>query len=115
MSNDPLITTWRPIALPSGPSAMLVGIVSGHPLVKDGWVTTSIVLKLDRASARARTNSRWYRLGDELPDYLPLPPGAQDVLLARIVRIAELQRWSGWLEELKALRDHLSAPLAKLQ
>lgn len=74
-----------------------------HPLIADGWVTTSVVLELDRASGRARTRSRWSRLGDELPDHLPLPPPAQDVLLSRILREAEEQQWSGSVEELEAL------------
>jgi hypothetical protein len=100
---------------PSGPGGFLIGLVTGHPLISDGrWVTTSTVLELDRSVGRARTASRWYRLGDELPDHLPLPDGAQDVLLARIIKAASIVGWSGQLAELIAIRDRLSGPLAPL-
>jgi hypothetical protein len=115
VSDAPYITSWRLVTPPSGPPGILVGLVSGHPSIPDGWVTTSIVLEIDRSAGRARTASRWYRLGDELPDHLPLPAVAQDVLLARLLTNAETLGWSGSLDELEGIRDQLSAPRASLQ
>jgi hypothetical protein len=112
MSDEPFITSWRLVVPPSGPPGILVGLVSGHPLVSDGWITTSVVLELDRTGARARTASRWYRLGEELPDHLPLPAAAQDVLLSRILKNAERLGWSGSPDELESIRDRLGAPKA---
>ncbi|HWV21799.1 MAG TPA: DUF6634 family protein [Devosia sp.] len=44
----------------------LIGVVSGHPKIADGWCTTSVLLVLDRHRKFARTASRLYRLGKPL-------------------------------------------------
>ena len=44
----------------------LVGVVTGHPTVADGWCTTSVLLVIDENRKWARTVSRLYRLGRPL-------------------------------------------------
>ncbi|MHB8267120.1 DUF6634 family protein [Bradyrhizobium sp.] len=44
----------------------LIGAVTGHPLVNDGWMTTSAVVVMSEEDGWARTVSRWYRLGRRL-------------------------------------------------
>ncbi|WP_332700989.1 DUF6634 family protein [Devosia sp.] len=41
----------------------LVGVVTGHPLLADGWCSTSVLLFIDADRTWARTVSRLYRLG----------------------------------------------------
>ena len=48
----------------------LIGVVSGHPSIADGWCTTSVVLAADEAAGWARTVSRYYRLGPRLGETL---------------------------------------------
>jgi hypothetical protein len=45
---------------------LLVGVVSGHPRVADGWCSTSVLLVLDKHRKYARTVSRLYKLGKPL-------------------------------------------------
>lgn len=40
------------------------GEVSGHPEIRDPWVTTSPVIGLDQKAGWMRTSSRWYRLAE---------------------------------------------------
>lgn len=44
----------------------LIGVVTGHPIVPDGWCTTSVVLVMDPERGWARTVSRLYRLAEPL-------------------------------------------------
>lgn len=41
----------------------LVGVVTGHPLLADGWCSTSVLLFIAADRTWARTVSRLYRLG----------------------------------------------------
>lgn len=77
---DPILRNWRQVL------KILVGQVTGHPTVKDGWMTTSIVVEMSPARDWARTQSRLYRLADPLPEHEPIPPGGQDALLTRMFR-----------------------------
>ena len=63
----PLLSGWALVAEP--PSLhRLVGVVSGHPIIADGWCTTSVVLVIDPQRQWARTISRLYRLKQPLED-----------------------------------------------
>ena len=57
---DPWFVLWAP-----GEELSLLGAVSGHPrLLGEGrWIATSMLIGLDLEAGRARTISRWYRLG----------------------------------------------------
>jgi len=57
----PVLSNWV-LADEPGNLFRLAGMVSGHPLLADGWCTTSIVLVMDPHRKWARTVSRLYRL-----------------------------------------------------
>ncbi|MCF1742051.1 DUF6634 family protein [Paradevosia shaoguanensis] len=57
----PVLSNWV-LAEEPGNLFRLAGMVSGHPLLADGWCTTSIVLVMDPDRNWARTVSRLYRL-----------------------------------------------------
>ena len=65
----PLLDAWQQTSSNEG-MTVLVGVVSGHPRLLDGPVTTSPLLLLDVERGFARTVSRWYRIGRSLSDYL---------------------------------------------
>ncbi|MBB3411903.1 hypothetical protein FHT87_005870 [Rhizobium sp. BK316] len=50
----------------SRPVPCLMGVMSGHPSIKDGPGVTSELFFLDRERKLARTLSRWYRFDDGL-------------------------------------------------
>lgn len=58
----PLLEGWI-VQRASASVARLGGFVSGHPLLADGWVWTSVVLFIDPEEHFARTVTRLYRLG----------------------------------------------------
>ncbi|MBP2443446.1 hypothetical protein [Rhizobium leguminosarum] len=47
----------------------LIGMMTGHPTIKDGAGVTSELYYLDRKRRVARTLSRWYRFEDGLLAY----------------------------------------------
>lgn len=51
-----------------GPFPVLVGVVSNHPLLDDGWITTSPLIFISDDKQLARTVSRFYRLAAPLID-----------------------------------------------
>lgn len=56
----PLLTNWR---LHWEPMPVLVGQVSGHPILPDGYITTSLLFAADFPNGNwCRTLNRWYRL-----------------------------------------------------
>jgi hypothetical protein len=63
----PVLDGWI-VQRASASVARLGGFVSGHPLVADGWVWTSVVLFIDPEEHFARTVSRLYRLGQRFGD-----------------------------------------------
>lgn len=69
LAGAPLLSHWvvEPV---SGGLVRLFGEVSGHPLLPDGWCTTSAVLAADEAAGWVRTASRYYRLGPKLSQAL---------------------------------------------
>ena len=69
LTNAPLLSLWAVERQPGG-MVRLIGVVSGHPSIADGWCTTSVVLAADEAAGWARTVSRYYRLGPRLGETL---------------------------------------------
>lgn len=65
LAGAPLLSSWIVEVQPGG-LIRLVGSVSGHPTISDGWCTTSVVLAADETAGWARTVSRYYRLGPKL-------------------------------------------------
>ena len=59
LRDAPRLWEWRVIAYPA---SHLVGIVLGHPLLRDGEIWTSELLTYDPERGYARTLSRFYRL-----------------------------------------------------
>jgi hypothetical protein len=85
----PILNNWRRIGVGHGSPGILVGEVSGHPTLPDGWITTSAVKGIAADCSHAHTASRRYELGTPLPDDQPLPQAAKDTILARLFRNAE--------------------------
>src|SRR3546814_3554462 len=54
----PLLDHW---AYSVEPPDGLIGVVTGHPRLADGWITTSQLVWLDETRGLARTVSRYYR------------------------------------------------------
>jgi len=65
LAEAPMLTHWAVEPL-SGGFMRLVGLVSGHPLIQDGWITTSPLLAADKEAEWVRTVSRCYSLGPRL-------------------------------------------------
>jgi hypothetical protein len=82
---DPVLDHWRLLTRMPDCLGFFVGIVTGHPLLRDGWITTSVVMELGEDRSWARTMSRRYRLAAELPHDLPLPAEAANLLLTRFL------------------------------
>jgi len=62
----PLLDHWA-ISI-EGPVRRLVGVVSNHPRLQDGWITTSPLIFISDDKKLARTVSRFYRLATPLVD-----------------------------------------------
>jgi hypothetical protein len=92
---------------------VLIGEITGHPSVRDGWTSTSPVVSIDREAKRARTRSRWYRLGEELPATEPLPPEARKGLVARYLRERGGATTPDDIVEIAAIVAALSKPLGQ--
>ena len=86
---SPVLSNWRLIA-GNGDDVLgvLVGEVSGHPKLPDGWIVTSPVAEVAGDRSWAQTTSRRYQLGAPLPDDQPLPPEAADVMRNSLFRNA---------------------------
>lgn len=66
LSDAPMIDAWG--LAPAGDVVVLVGLVTGHPTIADGAITTSPVLSIADDRTWARTVSRFYRLGRSLQE-----------------------------------------------
>jgi hypothetical protein len=86
---SPVLSNWRLIA-GNGDDVLgvLVGEVSGHPSLSDGWIVTSPVAEIAGDRSWAQTTNRRYQLATPLPDDQPLPPAATDVMLNSLYRNA---------------------------
>ena len=82
----PILRNWRLIAGNGVKLGILVGEVSGHPLLPDGWVTTSAVAAIADDGTWAKTASRRYLLDGPLPENVPLPAAATQAVLVRLLR-----------------------------
>jgi hypothetical protein len=58
----PLLASWA-VGATWVPERILVGRVTGHPLIPDGPCRTSRLFAISPDGGYARTFSRWYRLG----------------------------------------------------
>lgn len=67
LTDAPILSDWMIEPLRGG-LYRLVGTVSDHPSIRDGWCTTSPVLAIDPLGAWVRTVSRYYRLGPVMGD-----------------------------------------------
>jgi hypothetical protein len=108
----PVLDNWRLIGGKCDALGILIGEVSGHPSLPNGWITTSPVAEVAGDRSWARTANRRYQLATPLPDDQPLPPVATDTLLSIMFRYAgELPSLEA-VERLTVLADKLSeAPL----
>ncbi|MDZ4312091.1 MAG: DUF6634 family protein [Cypionkella sp.] len=64
----PTLDNWRPFVSKRG-GVILWGMVSGHPRLSIGPMTTSQLLWICRDEQWARTASRWYRLGQPFAEF----------------------------------------------
>ena len=114
----PILNNWRRIAIGHGSLGILVGEVSGHPLLPNGWITTSAVRDIAEDRSHAHTASRRYQLAKPLPDDKPLPQAAKDAILTRLVRNAARVSSASFpnateLQRLATLVDELSEATVK--
>ena len=66
----PILDCWRVMIAPHPyPIPVLWGEVSGHPKLGTDLITTSRLVALDRHAGRARSVSRWYRLGRPFAEF----------------------------------------------
>ncbi|MTE02091.1 ATP-dependent Lon protease [Paracoccus sp. YIM 132242] len=70
----PLLDPWHPI-LTLDVAPLLMGHVSGHPILGTTRITTSRLITLDPGDRWARTCSRWYRLGRPIGQPVADPEG----------------------------------------
>lgn len=83
---DPILQNWRLILGDAKALGILVGQVTGHPKLLDGWITTSVVEELADDHSWAVTRSRRYVLGKPIPADQSIPPGGTDAVLNRLFR-----------------------------
>lgn len=109
----PELRNWRRIAI-GGETAFLIGEVSGHPLLPDGWMTSSPLIAFDPGNGWAQTMSRRYALAEPYPEELALPDGAVDALMARLfdgVGVIALADLSRTLAAAEAIARKLAEPI----
>jgi hypothetical protein len=104
----PILNNWRLIAGTRDFLGILIGEVTGHPLLPDGWITTSAVSEIAQDRSWACTASRRYDLGAPLPDDQRLPPMATEAILSRLCRDAGTLPNVDALGRLVALAEELS-------
>ena len=109
----PILTNWRLIGGSENVLGSLVGEVSGHPSLPNGWVITSAVSEIAEDRTWAQTYSRRYELAIPLPDDKPLPPAAADAVLNRLLGNAGTLPSLAALERLAKLAAKLSEPPVK--
>lgn len=83
MTDDdtPLLQNWRMVA-----GTKLVGEVTGHPWIEDGWMLTSrLVSASDPIARTAQCESRVYRLGEPWPVDEPMPRAAREIVIRGIL------------------------------
>ena len=110
----PVLRNWRRIAVDGG-MAILIGEVSGHPLLGDGWMTSSPLLAFEPASGWAQTESRRYVLAEPYPDDCALPDAAVDALVSRMlagVGALALEDLPRALAEFETIARKLAEPIA---
>lgn len=77
----PKLSNWRLMVATPGKRGFVVGELTGHPQVKDGWVTTGQVVTLDEHNHILKTRKTTFRLGKPLPQGEPLPAAAYDAVI----------------------------------
>ncbi len=63
LATAPLLDHWSVVFYPGTRDLAMEGVVSGHPRLPDGLVTTSPIMALDLQARWMRTHGRFYRLG----------------------------------------------------
>lgn len=105
ISNAPTLKSWLPVRSSAGHGVALVGLVSGHPFVGDGWIRTSPLCGLDGTGDWARSTARWYRLVEpSTPEALHKATGLKSDAIARaalsrqgaLARLAQAQAEEGF-------------------
>lgn len=77
---NPRLESWRYVPMLNS----LIGIVAGHPKLKDGWIITSQVQEMHSDLGWARTLSRRYDLGARAP-HGALPEEARTLLMLSLM------------------------------
>ena len=111
---DPVLKNWRLIGAVADRLGILVGEVSGHPSLPDGWITTSAVSDIAQDRSWARTVSRRYDLATPFPDDHRLPAAATEAILSRLLRNAGTLPDETSLSRLTAFAEEFSeAPVKR--
>jgi hypothetical protein len=109
----PVLNNWRLIGGDGTTLGILVGEVSGHPSLPNGWITTSAVAEIAGDRSRAQTASKPYHLATPLSDDQALPPAGTDAVLNRLFRNASTLRSEEALHRLVSVAAKLSeAPVS---
>jgi hypothetical protein len=111
---SPVLYNWRLIAGNVNALGVLIGEVSGHLSLPNGWITTAPVAEVAGDRSWAQTASRRYQLATPLPDNQPLPPAATDAVLNSLFRNAGTLPSMEVLERLTAFAEKLSEAPIKL-
>ena len=111
--NGPTLRDWRHVGR-TVVGGTIIGIVTGHPNIMDGWMTTSPVQELAADRTWVQTDGRLYILEQPWPDDQIMPAEAYDAVLARFLRNAT-RRWGSItkekLEEIEAAAKRLVGPV----
>lgn len=69
LDNAPFLDAWQVFSDGNG-GVYLGGECTGHPRIRDGYITTSCVVAADLDAGWVRTASRFFRVGQSLVDVL---------------------------------------------
>lgn len=105
LGNAPMLSPWIAIKDPQYGGAMLVGLQTGHPVLKGPLINTSRLCGIDIDRTWARTASRWYRVDD--------PASSKDMVERLGDRVAGLEHLMLDAQEVIAFveRDLINAGL----
>lgn len=103
LAESPLLVNWQIIMMAG--RLCLAGEVSGHPTLKDDFITTSHLVFLSPGLDWARTMSRFYRLGSTLGAML----ASIDAFKGGNLDLTDVYGWPALsLDDARGKLDHLA-------
>ncbi|EYD74829.1 hypothetical protein Rumeso_03596 [Rubellimicrobium mesophilum DSM 19309] len=108
LADAPCLSPWS-LALAWYGWPVLTGHVTAHPRLGEGWIYTSFLVGLDPHRRWARSQTRWYRLGEPMTEAHG-PAFGQAALPVRLIG-ADDARVAGHLASLREGVSRLLEPL----